>query len=418
MKHLDLFSGIGGFALAASWAGFETIQFVEIDPFCQKVLNKNFPGVPIHADVTTFDARPFRGTVDLFTAGFPCQPHSVAGKKKGRDDDRNLWPTIIRLVRDCQPVACLFENVPGLANTMLDEVLGDLDRAGYETEVYCVAAEDVGASHKRERLWIVAYAGLLPGRPEFAEQLPDGSAGIGESITAMADTGCYASSGRGDTENVAGSPRSPQANEKEWEWLRNADCNGRANVADTDCQPDKRRRKLPIADGSIWRTWTEPEGCRRELAYPNSSGRREPCRREPGGEFLASSECGREAVADAKCFSKQQSADEVQTERVARNTRPVIGQHSERVSCHRGLPMFPPARTDYRSWAAVASVDAALMPCVERPVRRVAARLPRRLDGLTGSIRNHRLKALGNAIVPQVAHLFIKGIAELIEANQ
>src|SRR5690242_14537733 len=102
MRHLDLFSGIGGFSLAAGWAGFTTVQFCEIDPFCQKVLAKNFPGVPIHDDIRTLAGESL-GPIDLITGGFPCQPFSVAGKRRGADDDRHLWPEMARLVGECRP---------------------------------------------------------------------------------------------------------------------------------------------------------------------------------------------------------------------------------------------------------------------------------------------------------------------------
>src|SRR5689334_7839605 len=112
MKHLDLFSGIGGFALAARWAGFETFLFCEIDPFCQKVLNKNFPKVPIFGDIKFLSVQYHQ--VDILTAGFPCQPFSVAGKQKGKNDDRYLWPETFRIIKLSHPHWLILENVPGI----------------------------------------------------------------------------------------------------------------------------------------------------------------------------------------------------------------------------------------------------------------------------------------------------------------
>ena len=152
MKILDLFSGIGGFSLAGKWAGCTTIQFVEIDAFCRKVLAKNFPGVPIHDDIKTFH---YDGYVDILTAGFPCQPFSVAGKKQGRKDDRYLWPEVIRLIRECQPSWIILENVPGIV-PHIDPILEDLEREGYVWEAYNIPASAVYAPHKRERIWIIA----------------------------------------------------------------------------------------------------------------------------------------------------------------------------------------------------------------------------------------------------------------------
>lgn len=113
-KHLDLFSGIGGFALAARWAGLETVQFVEIEPYAQKVLAKHWPNVHVHGDIRTFDGKPFAGEVFLLTGGFPCQPFSVAGKRGGTSDNRFLWPEMLRVIGEVRPKFVLAENVPGL----------------------------------------------------------------------------------------------------------------------------------------------------------------------------------------------------------------------------------------------------------------------------------------------------------------
>ena len=156
MNHLDLFSGIGGFALAARWAGIETIQFIEIDKFCQKVLEKNFPNVPIYDDIKTFDATYLNGKVDILTGGFPCQPFSVAGKKQGSKDERYLWPEMFRIIKECNPAWIISENVSGII-PMLDPILQDLEREGYDWRAYLIPACALGAPHKRERIWIIAH---------------------------------------------------------------------------------------------------------------------------------------------------------------------------------------------------------------------------------------------------------------------
>lgn len=155
MKLLDLFSGIGGFSLAGRWAGFETIQFVEIDPFCQKILQKNWPHVPIHDDIKTFT---YKGDkpITLLTSGFPCQPFSIAGKKKGKNDERYLWPEIFRLIKECRANWIILENVPNIIKFSLDDILMDLESEKYSTETYIIPACAARTPHKRERLWIVA----------------------------------------------------------------------------------------------------------------------------------------------------------------------------------------------------------------------------------------------------------------------
>ena len=150
---MDLFSGIGGFSLAGRWAGFETVQFVEKDLFCQQVLKKHWPNVPIHGEIKTFH---FTDSVDVITGGFPCQPFSVAGSKKGKEDDRYLWPDMFRIIRECKPAWVLAENVPGII-PYLDSIFKDLESEGYQWEAFLIPASSVGAPHKRERLWIVAY---------------------------------------------------------------------------------------------------------------------------------------------------------------------------------------------------------------------------------------------------------------------
>lgn len=161
MTHLSLFSGIGGIDLAAHWAGFQTIQLVERDPFCQRVLTKNFKGVPIHDDVTTFDGTRCRG-VDLVSAGFPCQPHSLAGKRLASGDERDLWSEVVRVLGEAQPRWFLGENVPGLLTSesgrFFGRVVDDLAALGFSVGWCVYGACDVGAVHRRNRVFIVAYS--------------------------------------------------------------------------------------------------------------------------------------------------------------------------------------------------------------------------------------------------------------------
>lgn len=154
MRLLDLFSGIGGFSLAASWAGITPIQFVEYDQYCQKVLDKNFKGVPIHGDIKTYHGQP--GSADIISGGFPCQPFSIAGKRKGKEDDRYLWPEMLRIIKEVRPAWVLGENVTGIVNMELDKVLSDLESEGYETQAFIIPACSVDAPHRRDRIWIVA----------------------------------------------------------------------------------------------------------------------------------------------------------------------------------------------------------------------------------------------------------------------
>ena len=163
LKVLDLFSGIGGFSYAAERlvGGFETTQFVEINPYCQKVLRKNFPNVPIHDDITTFNAT--EGQFDILTCGFPCQDLSIAGKQEGIGEGTRsgLFFEILRLARQIRPKFILFENVRNLLShsegETFQKVLQEIAKAGFDVEWSVIPAKDVGACHKRERLWFIAY---------------------------------------------------------------------------------------------------------------------------------------------------------------------------------------------------------------------------------------------------------------------
>jgi DNA (cytosine-5)-methyltransferase 1 len=159
MKILDTFAGIGGFSYAAEKliGGFETTQFIEIDPFCQKVLKKHWPHVPIHDDIRTFTAEPFQ--YQVITGGFPCQDISVAGLQKGitKETRSGLFYELMRVIRMVRPKYVVLENVAAILNRGLDIVLRELSEAGYDAEWSVISASSLGACHQRSRWWLVAY---------------------------------------------------------------------------------------------------------------------------------------------------------------------------------------------------------------------------------------------------------------------
>ncbi|WP_440972299.1 DNA cytosine methyltransferase [Marinococcus luteus] len=150
--------------MAAEWSGIETAAFCEQDPFCQQVLKKNWPGVPIFEDVTMLSRQLLeeRGvdveTIEFITGGFPCQPYSIAGKRSGTADDRDLWPEMSRLIREIKPRWVIGENVAHFANMELDRTLSDLESAGYSGQSFVLPACAVNAPHRRDRVFIVAHA--------------------------------------------------------------------------------------------------------------------------------------------------------------------------------------------------------------------------------------------------------------------
>jgi DNA (cytosine-5)-methyltransferase 1 len=159
MKVLDLFSGIGGFSIGLEKVGFETVAFCEIEPFCQAVIRKHWPDTPIYDDVRSLTAEQLRadGLVpNVIVGGYPCQPFSVAGVRRGAEDDRHLWPEVCRLVADIRPAWCIFENVVGHVSMGLDEVLSDLEGEDYAARPFIIPACGVDAPHRRDRVWVIA----------------------------------------------------------------------------------------------------------------------------------------------------------------------------------------------------------------------------------------------------------------------
>jgi DNA (cytosine-5)-methyltransferase 1 len=160
MTHGSLFSGIGGFDLAAEWMGWENIFHCEWNPFGQKVLKYHFPNSISYEDITKTDFTIHQGRIDILTGGFPCQPYSTAGKRLGKEDERHLWPEMLRAIREIQPRWVVGENVLGLVNwsggLVFHEVQADLEAEGYEVQPYVLPAVSVNAPHRRDRVWFVA----------------------------------------------------------------------------------------------------------------------------------------------------------------------------------------------------------------------------------------------------------------------
>lgn len=169
MKHLDLFSGIGGFALAAKWIGLETVAFCERDKYAAGILQQHWPDVPIYDDIRNIKQRI---GCDIITGGFPCQPFSVAGKQTGTPDDRYLWPEMLRIIAQERPTWVVGENVTGIIGLALDQVLFDLESQGYTARPFVIPAVAVDAPHRRDRVWIVAQSSGVR-RGENVSRQPD-----------------------------------------------------------------------------------------------------------------------------------------------------------------------------------------------------------------------------------------------------
>jgi len=162
MNELALFAGAGGGILGGILCGFKTICYVEWEEYCIEIIkarikDKIYEDAPIWNDVQTFDGKPWAGSVDIITGGFPCQPFSTAGKRLGEDDSRNMWPSTYRIINEVKPEWCLLENVAAILGSYFGQIITDISQIGYDVWWGCLSASTIGAQHQRERLWIVAH---------------------------------------------------------------------------------------------------------------------------------------------------------------------------------------------------------------------------------------------------------------------
>lgn len=202
MTHLSLFSGIGGLDIAAEWAGFKTVGQCEWADYPTKVLKKHWPDVPRWRDIHTLTKEDFYErtglrTVDLISGGFPCQPFSVAGKRRGKEDDRYLWPEMLRVIQDLRPAWVVGENVAGIVSMAIDQVLADLEGIGYACQAFIIPACAVDAPHRRDRCAIVADAKRIRlrenGNQSALDQKRDNPSHREKRRTELCETGCGSS---------------------------------------------------------------------------------------------------------------------------------------------------------------------------------------------------------------------------------
>jgi len=216
LKHASLFSGIGGFDLAAEWAGWENIFHCEWNPFGQKVLAHHFPNSKSYNDITKTNFSIHKGTIDVLTGGFPCQPYSTAGKRLGKADERHLFPEMLRAIKEIKPRWVIGENVRGLVSwnggLVFDEVCADLESQGYEVQPFLIPAASVNAPHRRDRIWFVAYSKSKGSSTRFG-QIQDQD----EEISEWDDNAKFSNSSDGNVANSKniGQPQSKTLNRRE-----------------------------------------------------------------------------------------------------------------------------------------------------------------------------------------------------------
>ena len=371
MTHGSLFSGIGGFDLAAQWMGWNNVFHVERDPFCRQVLTHHFPQSQSFDDVKTFDATPFRGRVSIISGGFPCQPFSAAGKRAGTSDDRYLWPEMFRIIREARPTYVVAENVRGLLSwndgLVLDTVCSDLEGEGYEVCPVVLPAASVNAPHRRDRIWIVAYA--------------------------------HDKGGAGGLRQVQG------ANGEVSQWDNDAQpCNaGAADATNAECERPQGR--------GDWRNNIPEEA---------QHGQTEIC----GDNGNVTNANGQECERGGSTSEREREASEQGRNGIQRTTSR-LGKKSDVANANQnGLQGGLPAHK-HKETPGAGAYAAQRLPIQPgglqfenfptfAPICGGDDGLPSRLDGITiPKWRRESIKAYGNAIVPQVALQIFRALEEV-----
>ena len=365
LKVLDLFSGIGGFSLGLERTkAFKTVAFCEIEKYCQLVLQNHWKGVKIYNDVKRITKEQLRAdgitNIDVITGGFPCQPFSLAGKQKGTNDDRHLWPEMFRIIKEVKPKWVIGENVKNITNiqdgVVFETVCTDLEREGYEVQAFNIPAASVGAPHQRERIWIVAHA---------------------------------ISDDEKQTIN-RGNEKKNRIQEEHWQENHSTGISSGASGVRSSSNEYVENSRRPLRQGSEFGEKNENE-----------------IRKENADQFERSSQTRETVMANTDSRCSQRSIDEIQT---GRNQSITSGEDLANPSSEQSDPenygQEQREASEQEQIELGGGSSGLLWPSnweFEPNVGRVA-------DGIPG--RAHRLKGLGNAIVPQIAEEIGKAIRE------
>ena len=365
MRHGSLFSGIGGFDLAAQWLGWENVFHCEWNPFGQRVLKHYWPNADSHHDITKTNFTQYANRIDILTGGFPCQPYSSAGKRKGKEDERHLWPEMLRTIREVAPRYVVGENVLGLTNwnggIVFDEVHSDLELAGYEVAAVVIPAAAVNAPHGRDRVWFVAR------RVDAGNADNNQRSAVG-GVSQGSDT---ESNGVRTTTDASYNKHGLQTE----------------GGLDVDGSLLGRRKRKQKTNGFDFVGSNEP------TTDANGDG----FNQRDGGNEIKSSQGGFDALRDAHASDGDGNATDASCERQEWWNGQSIGQ----VPTPHGIKKFsePTKWETFPTQPAVCSGNDGL---------------PDQLDGITFSKWRHEsLKAYGNAIVPQVAFEIFKVIQKI-----
>ena len=387
LKHLDLFSGIGGFSLGLESAGLvETVAFCDFDKYCQQVLNKNFPGVPVYGDVKELNYEKLKADgidqVDIITGGYPCQPFSVAGRKKGEQDPRHVWPEMFRLIKELRPTWVIGENVGGHIKLGLDSVLENLESEGYSARTFSISASSVGANHKRERVWIVANSGRSSG----GKQPPRNSKSIGcwsfETPEWSTDTDQIARSSEGaeimaDSDEMQRQLLRGQQSEQREETFEGTSNGSRISNEFSDSESI-------VSDGGEYREHSEKRKAEGQT-------RREGC-----------------LLADSESIKSWEQTEREGWENSSRGSSNSRGHSQERAKyvTDANSSRLEEQRRSFTTEQKHQASQCGRWWDIEPDVGRVAHGVPKRVD---------RLKCLGNSVVPQIPFVIGLAIKETIE---
>ena len=408
LTHLSLFSGIGGLDLAAEWAGFKTVGQCEYADYPTKVLEKHWPTVERWRDIRTLTGESFYErtglrTVDLISGGFPCQPFSVAGKQRGKEDDRYLWPEMVRVIKELRPTWIVGENVAGIVKLALPDILSELEAEGYRTRTFLIPACAVGSRHRRYRVAIVGYSEHHGSSPATFSRSTE-KAGSGEQEREKPASKSEGTSESRYSENVAYTARErngmlPDKWEKQGQENIDFDRNGKAvqYTNSTGCQELHTAGK-PDKEG------LSCGGCKEGDVCYSASQRLQDRRIQPmGGQGTPEQESERSGsyVSDTHNWSgvmrrdgKLPTTQEAGARRENNGRRTQEHESGKRRTAQSRLggmaDGIPPWLDGY--WD------------VEPDIPRIAKGIPNRVE---------RLKGLGNAVVPQQFYPVLKAIADV-----
>ena len=396
MTHGSLFSGIGGFDLAAEWMEWDNVFHCEWNDFGKKVLKYYWPKAISYDDITKTDFSVHRGRIDILSGGFPCQPYSQAGKRLGKEDDRHLWPEMLRAIREIEPSYVVGENVLGLTNwnggLVFEEVQTDLEAEGYEVQPFILPASGVNAPHQRQRVWFVAKNTNKNGwrsdqRKENPEKRRFRNTGAGDNERIQAENG--------KVRPVANSNGTEQTD------------NGRANSQE---KREVRRDEKGDVSGELFgfgnATDTESKSCGRELQQRQKQGKFRGCNSEGNAPDTGSSR--QQTDYTMRKPKKQIISSRIDGENISPDT--------DNEGCKRNRTQPKPKeqkQTGTGYWDDVRKNTWQNFP-TQSPICGGDDGLPSQLDGITfPKWRNESIKAYGNAIVPQVAYQIFKAINQV-----